>query len=209
MKKLFISIAIMLLPFILSGCPVTVLLSSMPGKVNLAYIPEPNVKPLARSKNIAVHVAVSDLRKHKKVGNKRIFPSDIVMAAIYSKQNVAYVFKTALEKELKAKGFKTGSGSNANVNVLADITYFYNNYGIGFMLQSAVAKIAFSVNVVNKEGKIIYSNSYIAHGKLSGAGVIIGSSVDAGIALNKALKKGIKKLFSDRNFINSLLSAKQ
>ncbi len=178
----------------LSGCALTT------SRVPLHYYPQSNVSPSTLARNVIVNVHVQDLRKHKKVGNKKN-GFGMVMAAIYAKKNVAGTVRNAIEKALQERGFRLGRNAIVFVNV--GIAKFYNTFNMGLITGSAVAKLDMTVIVKNKNGKQLFYHKISAEGKNNG--IIIASGSNAGVALDRALTNGVNMLFSNSQFMAALL----
>ena len=196
-KTFIVVISTLLVIPILSGCALTT--SSVP----LHYGLQNNVRKIKAARNVIVGVHVQDLRKNKRVGNKKN-GFGMVMAPIYAKKNVADTVRNAIEKELQARGFRIGKKAIVFVNV--GITKFYNNFNMGFISGSAVAKLNMTVIVKNKQGEQLFHRKIFATGE--NGGIMIASGSNAGVALNRALQNGVNILFNDPKFTAALLQAK-
>ena len=189
---------LILLPLItgigLSGCALTT------SRVPLHYGPPSKVSVLTMAKNVVVSVHVQDLRKHKKVGNKKN-GFGMVMAAIYTKKNVAGTVRNAIEEGLQARGFRVGRNAVVFVNV--GITKFYNTFNMGLITGSAVAKLDMTVIVKNKSGKQLFYRKILAKGENDS--IFIASGGNAGVALDRALRNGVNMLFNNNKFTAALL----
>lgn len=125
------------------------------------------------------------------------------MAPIIATEDVAVTIRRAIEQELQARGFKIGT--DALVQISADLIRFYNDHKVGFLSGDAVADLNMAVVVKSKEGGQLYSRQIIAQGLEPNTQLMTGDN--AKLALNRALENGMKMLFEDQEFLSALLEA--
>ncbi|MHB1766190.1 MAG: YajG family lipoprotein [Gammaproteobacteria bacterium] len=188
-------IAILIIIPALSGCAFTT------ATTPLTYLPQKNVAALPNAKNVVVNVVVENHKKHKRIGSKKN-GFGMSMASIYAKEPISKIVRGAIEEELVARGF--GTGSHGPVMVNATVKEFHNTFHLGLLEGEAVAKLNMAVAVMTKRGKEVFSKDIMATGK---TGSMLASGYNAGIAMDRALSAGIKSLFDDPAFIRALFTA--
>lgn len=190
-------LAILIMAPMLSGCAL------ITGTAPLTYRPEKNVAVLPRARNIVVRVVVKNDKARKRVGSKKNGFGES-MAAIYAKEPISKTVQSAIEEELAARGF--GTGSNGPVVVNAIVKEFHNTFHLGLLEGEAVARLNMAVTVLTKGRREVFSKDILATGKTSG---ILASGSNAAIALDRALHAGMKTLFGNPAFIQALLTARK
>lgn len=179
----------------LSGCAITT------ATTPLTYQAPANLTALPGAKNVVVHVVVKNEKKHKWIGRKKD-TLDISLAPIYAKEPISTTVRDAIEKELVARGF--GTGSNGHVVVDATVKELHNTFEMGLVEGEAVAKLNMEVAVLTTGGKEVFSKDITARGE---TGAMLTSGHNAGVAVDRALQAGIKTLFDDPAFMQALLTA--
>ena len=181
----------------LSGCALTT------DRIDLQYTPQQGVAQLPNAESVSVNVQVADQRPDKsKVGCKKN-GYGMEMAPILAIEDVTVTVRRAIEQELRARGFQLGS--DALVQIAADLTRFYNDHKMGFFAGDAVADLHLAVVVKSKNGNLLYSKQIIAQGLEPNTQLASGEN--ARIALNRALENGMKLLFEDQAFLAALLTS--
>jgi uncharacterized lipoprotein len=112
--------------------------------------------------------------------------------------------KHAIEQELHARGFQ--SGTDATVSIDVDMTKFYNKFDVGFASATATADLNMDVVVKSKMGETLYSKEMSAQGYLPKRAMLTGGN-NARITLDQALSNAMKTLFDDKAFIAALLAS--
>ncbi|KJR42326.1 lipoprotein [Candidatus Magnetoovum chiemensis] len=123
------------------------------------------------------------------------------MAPIVAENDIVKTLKEAIEAELLSRGFKAGS----MVKVYAELQKFYNDFRTGFFSGSALAEVTMNVQIKKKDNTIIYSKLISAEG--ANPEIMLSSGENAKIALDKALKNVVAKLFEDKSFIEAVFIA--
>ncbi|WP_018150357.1 YajG family lipoprotein [Leeia oryzae] len=182
----------------LSGCALTT------DRIELSYTPQPGITPIEGANKVSVSVQVNDMRQDKTKVSSKKNGFGMEMAPILAIEDVTVTVRNAIEQELKARGFQPGNNT-ALVQILADLTRFYNDHKTGFFAGDAVADLNMSVLVKATDGKLLYSRQLMAQGLEPNIQLMTGNN--ARLALNRALENGMKSLFSDQAFITALLSA--
>ena len=123
------------------------------------------------------------------------------MAPILANEKIEITINRAIEQELMARGFQVSSDARIHIN--ADINQFYNEHKPGLFSGDAIADFDMVVIVQAKTGQQIYFKRIKTQG--IEADTQLASGENAALALNLALKKGMKMLFDDTAFISALL----
>lgn len=181
----------------LSGCALT------PVNIDLAYQPQNGVVQIPEASKVTVAVQVKDDRKDKSRVSSKMNGFGHEMAAIQSNEDVALTVQHAIEQELHARGFQ--SGTDATVNIAADVTKFYNKFATGIFSGDSFADLNMDITVKSKKGDVLYSKHLIAKGDERNIQLLGGDN--AKIALDNALANAMKTLFNDKAFIAALLAS--
>lgn len=185
--------------FVSVGCALTT------DRVALEYRPMPGVQSLKEAEGITVLVSVNDLRTDKTKVSSKKNGFGMEMAPIIPEEDPAITIKRALEAEFKARGFNIGS--DALVLIHSDVTRFWNDHKTGFFAGDSVADLNMTVLVKNKAGdKILFTKQVSAQGLEPNIQIQGGNN--AKLALDKALANGLRQLFEDTMFIDSIIKAK-
>lgn len=183
---------------LVSGCALTT------EKIDLSYTPQSSPPIVPGAGGIAVAVQVIDDRQDKSKISSKKNGYGMEMAPILANEDVTITVRKAIETELRNRGFRL-SVDPAIVQVIADLTRFYNDHKTGFFSGDAVADLIMSVNVKSKDGSVLYSRQIVAQGVEPNTQLATGNN--ARIALDKALQDGMAKLFGDNDFIAALTRA--
>jgi uncharacterized lipoprotein len=183
---------------LVSGCALTT------DRIDLTYTPQLVAPAVPGANEITVAVQVIDDRQDKTKVSTKKNGYGMEMAPIIANEDVAITIRKAIETELGNRGFKL-SASDAIVQVVADLTRFYNDHKTGFFSGDAVADLTMSVNVKSKDGSVLYNRQIVAQGIEPNTQLATGNN--ARIALEKALQDGMAKLFADNDFIAALTKA--
>jgi uncharacterized lipoprotein len=181
--------------FLASGCALT------KDYVVLSYDPQTNVEKIEGAGTVKVRVEFSDVRTVKDKVSCKKNGYGMEMARIIARNDAAQTVKNAIETELKNRGFNLTEGS---VSVFAELTKYYNDFKLGFWSGRAVAELVMNVQVKKPDRSILYSRMIAGE---NGPTVQLASGKNAKIALDRALKDAISKLFDDASFIDSIFKA--
>lgn len=181
----------------LSGCALTT------DRIDLQYNQQSGVSPLPGASNVSVGVHVADQRPDKSKVSSKKNGFGMEMAPILATEDVAITIRRAIEQELRARGFQLGPDA-ASVQIVADLTRFYNDHKVGFFAGDAVADLNMSVAVKSKGGAVLYSRQIVAQGVEPNTQLMTGNN--ARLALNRALENGMKYLFEDQAFLAALIA---
>lgn len=197
--KPYSSAAILLACFMSVGCALTT------DRIALEYQPMAGVQSLKEAEGITVLVSVNDLRSDKTRVSCKKNGFGMEMAPIIAEEDPAITIKRALETEFKARGFKIGSEALVLIN--SDITRFWNDHKTGFFAGDSIADLNMTVLVKSKSGdKTLFTKQINVQGVESNIQIQGGNN--AKIALDKALMNGIRQLFEDGGFLDSIIKAK-
>lgn len=198
MNKGIFFIVLCLVVASLSGCALTT------ERIELQYPQRQGISQIPGANHVCINVQVNDQRQDKSKVSCKKNSLGIEMAAILATEDVTVSIRRFVEKELLSRGFQLGSDT-ANVQVVANLTRFYNDFKCGFFSGNAVADFNMSVAVESKKGDLLYSRQIIAQG--TEPNIQLASGENASRALNRALKNGIKSLFEDQDFLSALMAS--
>jgi uncharacterized lipoprotein YajG len=169
----------------------------------LSYAAETDSKVQPGAENITVSVAVEDMRDEKRWVSVKMDSNGNGTVPIVTDNDVAGLFKEAIETELKNRGFKVGAGGE---KVIIGVNRFENEFEAGFYTGEAKATAALSVQVNSPDGTVIFSKLTSARG--FEPEIRLYSGANARKALESALRNVVTRLFSDPDFTASLLKGK-
>lgn len=191
----FIRVAVLGTVAFVSGCALTT------EKVDIGYTPQSAPSAVPGASEIAVAVQVIDSRQDKSKVSTKKNGYGMEMAPILANEDVSLTIRKAMELELRNRGFKLSSGTSV-IQVIADLTRFYNDHKTGFFSGDAVADLNMSVDVKARDGAVLFSKQIVAQGVEPSTQLATGNN--ARLALEKALQDGMAKLFADNEFISAL-----
>jgi len=179
--------------------------TAAPSTVAISYTPD-NAVQLVKDAG-AVTLAVNDLRANQgKVGNTTGMISKAGNGVITSTESVTVIVKTAMESELRNRGF-TFSGGIASVKIdvtqfdVAHLVIWHKNQLFHRLSYNAEAKVLMHVGVTGAGGKHVYSRLIFG---------LNDSDKDSDQqTLDLALQTALRDLFGDPNFIAAILAAEQ
>ena len=180
----------------ISGCALTT------ESIDIKYNPQLTITSIPAAKRVAVNVRVRDVRLDKSKVSSKKNGYGMEMAPILANEKPEVTVSHAIEQELILRGFQLTSDAQIHIN--AEIRRFYNEHTLGFFSGDAIADFDMIVIGETKNGQQIYFKQIKTQGIEENTQLASGEN--AAIALNLALKNGIKMLFNDANFISALLS---
>ena len=179
-----------------TGCALTT------DRIELQYQQQQGVTQIPGANNISVAIKISDLRQDKsKVSNKKN-GYGMEMAPILATEDVTVTVQSAIEQELRARGFQLDADA-ARVQIAAGLARFYSDHKMGFFAGDAIADLNISVTVKSKNGDSLYSRQIVAQG--IEPNTQLASGENARLALNRALENGMRMLFEDQAFLAALM----
>jgi len=179
----------------LSGCALTT------ESVDIKYISQSNIVSIPDAKQVTINVRVHDIRLDKSKISSKKNGYGMETAPILANDKVEVTVTHAIEKELISRGFRLSS--NAQVHINADISQFYADHKMGFLSGDTIADFDMITVVQTNTGQQVYSKRIKVQGIEKDIQLMDGEN--AALALNLALKSGIKMLFDDSRFIASLM----
>ena len=184
----------------LSGC------AYIPSNVDLKYQPQQGVLHVPEANKVTVKVEVNDSRQDKnRVGNKTN-AFGWKFAHIGTTEDVAVTIRSAIEQELQDRGFHLGT--DATVNITADLTKFYSDLKVGLVVGGYETDLNMNVTIKSKKGALLYSKQLVANGSESDVElVLVGSDANLKSSLGKAMSNAMKTLFNDKAFIAALMAS--
>lgn len=172
-------------------------------KVTLEYQTQPNVQKIDGAASVSVVVTVDDTRSKKDRVSVKKNGYGMETAAIVAENDVPGLVKSAIEEELKERGFALG-GNPVKVNV--ELEKFYCSFKSGLLSGDAEAEVRLNVQVLAPGGTIGYSRGLTGEGREPN--IQLASGKNAKLALDRALKAAMEKLFKDQAFLQALLPAR-
>ncbi len=179
--------------------------TAAPSTVAISYTPDNAVQPVKDAG--AITLAVNDLRANQgKVGNTTGMITKAGNGVITSAESVTVIVKTAMESELRNRGF-TLSGGTASVKI--DVSQFdvqhliilHQNQVFPRQSYNSEAKVLMHVGVTGAGGKHLYSRLIFG---------LNDSDKDSDQqTLDRAMQSALRDLFADPNFIAAILTAEQ
>ncbi|MGZ8920661.1 MAG: YajG family lipoprotein [Limisphaerales bacterium] len=186
-------------PFLLSilllgsGCALT------KENIGLHYTPNTHATKVPGAENAHITVTATDSRAIKDRVSSKKNGYGMEMAPIIATNDVATLFREALEVELEQLGFQKGAGAN----LVCDITRFYNDFKVGFWAGDAAADAMVNIQVKDNKGPIIFTKSYASEGRKENIQLAGGNN--ARVALEAALNEIVRKAIADPDLIAALL----
>ncbi len=161
--------------------------------VSLSYTPQAGAPLVPGASGTSVKVSVNDDRADQSKISTKKNGFGMEMAPIVSAKPVAEFFKSAIEAELKNRGFQLGQGKTLSV----DVDRFYNDFKVGMWSGGGVGELEMHVSVgsYRRPIKTAYQHTVMMAG---------GENVKQ--SLEGAMQEALQKLFADRAFIAALLN---
>lgn len=184
---------------VLSACALT------EAEVDLVYTPGGTAIAMPTADGVVVEVRALDARpiNRDKVSVKKN-GYGMEMAAIRANQDVPTLVRSAVERELVARGFGIGEG---DVVALVEIGRFYADYKTGFWTADNVADIQLNVQVRDTDGRMYYGKGITGMGKVEGVVIMDGGPVKQ--SLEAGLTDAVGTLMRDEFFLQSLIEAQE
>lgn len=193
-RQLFGFAIVVLGGLLVTGCALTV------DRVKLEYQSQPNVQKIDGAGSVTVIVTVDDTRSKKDRVSSKKNGYGMETAAIVAENDVPGLVKSAIEEELKDRGFGIGGGP---VKVNVELEKFYCDFKTGFFSGDALAEVVMNVQIKTSGGAIAFARVMSGEGKE--ANVQLASGSNAKLALDRALKAAMEKLFKDEAFLQALM----
>jgi uncharacterized lipoprotein YajG len=199
----------LLLAAMLAAC-----VNGKPLPISLTYIPEQTLVGVSGAQLVYVEVTVNDKRPAKETVGE--FRSDLVTRPIVTHDDLTKLVKSALDSELRNRGFELGAG---NAFVVVDLSRIevkrtvkagwgsWSNISTPFVEISTEAMAIMNVLVKRKTGEVLYSKQI--SGKASFTGTQ-NETLSSGCqrALNYALDRLVRNQMAEPAFMNALLATR-
>lgn len=183
---------------IISGCALTT------ETIDIPYVSTQSVSRIQDATQITVQVQTQDMRLDKSKVSSKKNGYGMELAPILANEKIDVTFRRAIESELTNRGFQLSPQAQVQIN--ADISRFYNDHKTGFFAGDSIADLDMVVVVKSISGEQLYHRQIAAQGTEPNIQLMTGEN--ASLALRKALKNGMDILFNDNTFITALLSSK-
>jgi hypothetical protein len=166
----------------------------------VTYVPQQNVQPIKDAVAVLVEVKVEDRQPYETVNP---LPNVLTDGRQFRVKDAADITKGAAETELKARGFKIGSGGAVVAIQLNHLEAKYRTEPFG-MTTTVSAYLSMWVKVEPQTGKALYSKE--VDGEQTPLKVIF--ALHPGThQLQGALEDAFKRLFSDPAFTAAIIAA--
>jgi len=173
--------------------------------VVLSYVPQKGVTPITSAASTRVTVEMEDQRKEKNnIGQAEAYGSDTptVTGLLMTSNDVPAFVKSAIESELKNRGFDTNGGDAV---VVVKLKRFESNLSAYSAAGIEVdGTVEMDVAVQRIDGSSPYQKTII--GDFDRGASIFKAKPKEGII--EAMNKAMANLFSDQDFINALIQSK-
>jgi uncharacterized lipoprotein YajG len=184
------TLMVMVLASALAGCALS------EDVVDVPY-PPPTASPVAAAGPVGLAVLDQRTSDRARISTK-INGYGMDMAAIRSNAPVPDMVRSALEAELKQRGFSVGAGGPP---ITVGVERFYNTFDFGFASGTAKAQVDLAVTVAAANGGSSFTQKYSGTAEES---VMTASGSNAAETLSKALQAAIQKMFGDSNFLQAI-----
>ena len=175
--------------------------------VSLTYAPAPIVQPVPGAEAVHVEVMVQDLRQDKStLGDVKTAFQEVPIA---TDDEPSQLLKSAVESELRDRGFELGTG---DISVMIDLEGVAVEDHRSVSLYSidstneVRAIVIIGVQVKSHAAAVLYSK--IVNGKVAFGSNGTGSSASQR-ALDYAFDEAVKNLMRDPEFIKALLATRK
>jgi uncharacterized lipoprotein len=105
----------------------------------------------------------------------------------------------AVVSELTLRGFAVGEG---NVLISVGLNKFFNDFKMGVFAGDAKAELMMDVQVKAADGSLRFAQTVVSEGV--NPNIMLAGGDEAKVALEQALRQGMGKLFSNKEFIDAM-----
>ncbi len=196
MRKSYVFVAVLFSMLVVSGCALT------REEVALEYKKQ-NYEKVSGAEKVRLSVNTNDLRTSKERISCKKNGYGMEMADITATNDVPKLLKDAIEEALVSKGFVVAPGE---IQIVADLSKFYNDFKTGFFSGSAAAEISLTIQVKKKDGNVAFVKPVLGVGSLPSIQIMNGSNAKESLEL--AMVDTVNKIVNDKGFIDSLLALK-
>ncbi len=179
----------------ISGCAIPV------REFPIAYTAQQSVQVIKDSDAVPVEVKVEDLQPDEFVSWGALNP--ISQKVYFRAKDAEGTIKGAVETELRARGFKIGSGGALVTIQLGRFEALCEDDVTGL---TALGSISIRAQVQPPTGKVLYSREVEGEAKPNFARLYLRCAVPE---LQGALVDGLKRLFADPEFSAAILATRQ
>jgi uncharacterized lipoprotein len=192
MSRYLVLVGVSVALFFTSGCALTT------DVIHVRYVSASKAVKLPGAENVTVKVNVVDGRQDRTRVSVKKNGYGMEMAPIEDPDIVKTV-NQAVVYELAKRGFAVGEG---NVLVSVGLNKFFNDFKMGVFAGDAKAELMMDVQVKGADGSIRFAQTIISEGV--NPDIMLAGGDEAKIALEAALNLGMRKLFSNEEFINAV-----
>jgi uncharacterized lipoprotein YajG len=170
--------------------------------ISINYVPQAGAQLSSASRG-EVYVTAWDARGlDPRAVAARLDKDGNEIGTIRADRDVADIFRSAFETELKARGFQIGTGTREGAHVDIKVERFFNRAHSGIFSGKATADVALTATVSSTPSAPSYTRHIEIEGKKPGAKLAGG--VNHKLALENGLADAIADLTDDHAFMGAL-----
>ena len=197
-NKVFIICFVLAIPFFSSSCALK------KDTISMGYTPQENIDKIHNAEKVRLHVNITDARNMKDKVSYKKNAYGMELAEIVSSTDVTQIVRTALESELRNRGFIV---NNSGINLDVTLIKFFSDFKTGFWSGEAVAEVIMSVQVKQLNNQIPFNK--VINGNYTNPNIQLASGKNAQIALDGALGDAVSKLVNDPSFIAAIMTSEK
>jgi uncharacterized lipoprotein YajG len=171
-------------------------------KIDVRYTPSSNPTAIPGAPDIGVKVQISDVRTRTDRVASRTNGYGQELGAISLNQDVSALIESAIETELRNRGYKLDAGT---VLVNVEIHDFYNRFQTGFWSGTATSSVRLNVKIKDAQSNLVFSERVAGHGSREKVQMMAGKNAQP--ALEEALKNAITALFNREDLYQAIKRA--
>lgn len=164
------------------------------GKLGVTYVPQQNVKAIKDADTVLVEVKVEDLQ-----------PDEPLWHSTLRVRDAAKILDGAAKTELKARGFRIGSGGALVIIQLVRFDARIEPEGLTGVTKTSRGFLEMRVQVQQQAGKVLYSSDVVGEGRVSGIYLYREGAPE----LQESLAGAFQRLFADPVFTDAILATRQ
>jgi uncharacterized lipoprotein YajG len=170
--------------------------------ISITYFPQAGERVSSASRG-EVYVTAWDARGlDARAVAARLDKDGNEIGTLRADRDVAEIFRSAFESELKARGFDIGSGARGGAHVDIQVERFFNRAHSGVFSGKATADVALTATVSSTPSAPSYTRHVAIEGKKPGAKLVGG--VNDKLALENGLADAIAELTDDHAFMGAI-----
>lgn len=186
-------------------CLVATACASPRDTIALGYVPQAADRTAAATRG-AVSVTAWDARGlDPRAVAARLDKEGNVIGTISADRDVADIFRSAFESELRARGFDVHDGTRGGAHLDLKIERFFHRARTGTFSGRATAELALTATVSSAPSRPTYTRRLELTGKKPSAQALGG--INDKLVLENALADAIKELTDDYAFMGALMEA--